>query len=175
VYQLECFEEGQDVNNEHIELSKRALVWISNKATRKGIRGAREVAIPGFYVADALCLCSLQYRFFESYTSYAEYKVNYFACVFQAKVSRSDYLKDFNKNKDLKTTETPCSLHWVVTTKSLVNISELPENWGLLEECGAGLSERKKPNLNKIPICSFEKIAEQILWAIGKTRIEANP
>lgn len=157
------------MTNKHIILADYTLTWIINRATRKGIRGAREVAIPGFYVADVLCLCSLQNRFFESYTSYAKCNLNYFACIFQIKVSRSDYWKDFSPKGNHAM---PGNLHWCVIPKNLIKSSELPDGWGLLVESGNGLSELKKASFNTDLLCSYGTFAENILWAIGKKRVK---
>lgn len=161
---------------EHDELKVMALTWLRNKVTGKGLRGTTEVQLADGYVADAVALCSLQYRFFQQYTGrrYPEaqpFHLNYFACIFEAKASRGDFLSTFNNSDKHQNRHTPIgNLHWCVTPRGLVKADELPEFWGLLESRGSGLREIKQPKLNVIAEPAFDAIAHKLLWAIQARR-----
>lgn len=160
----------------HNELTLAALTWLRNKVTGKGIRGTTEVSLDSGYVADAVVLCSLQYRFFTKYTGKGfpealTHRENYFACIFEAKASRSDFLSTFNNSPKHQNRRQPIgSLHWCVTPKGLITPSELPDFWGLLEERGSGLSEIKQPILQTVTDQQFDKIAHSLLWTIQSRR-----
>ena len=157
----------------HTNLALASLTWLSNKITRKGMRGTTEVALDVGYVADAVALCSFQNRFFMAYTKDAGAfpQQNYFACIFEAKASRSDFLNSFNDSPKHQNRHQPIgSLHWCVTPRGLVEAKELPDFWGLLEKKGIGLSELKKPVLQNISLERFDKIAHHVLWAIQARR-----
>lgn len=165
-----------DISKKHNALAIEALTWLSNKVTGKGMRGTTEVSLNAGYVADAVALCSLQYRFFEKYTSkkvsYPQsHQENYFACIFEAKTSRSDFLSTFNDSPKHQNRHQPIgSLHWCVTPRGLIKPNELPDFWGLLEERGSGLSEIKQSILQIVTNQQFDKIAHNLLWAIQARR-----
>jgi hypothetical protein len=161
---------------EHDELKVMALTWLRNKVTGKGLRGTTEVQLADGYVADAVALCSLQNRFFQQYTACGcpvadRFDVNYFACIFEAKASRGDFLSTFNNSNKHQNRHKPVgNLHWCVTPSGLVKADELPEFWGLLESRGSGLREIKQPKLNVIAEPAFDAIAHKLLWAIQARR-----
>lgn len=140
------------------------------------MRGATEVALYKGYVADAVALCSFQRRFFKAYLEHSilseeEADVqNYFACVFEAKATRTDFCKTFRTNEIHKRLDPIGSLHWCITPKRLVNHYELPNFWGLLEEYGAGLREVKKPQIKIISEARLDCIAHRLLWPLQARR-----
>ncbi len=178
----------------HNELALLGLTWLQNKATAKGMRGTTEVTLDQGYVADAVVLCRLQNCFFKRYcehshltpiTGYgildkAKGKVvykwegevdNYFACIFEAKASRSDFLSTFNDGEKHKNRHKPIgNLHWCITPKGLVRPDELPDFWGLLEPYGAGLTEKKIPLINLLTNAEIDRIAHQLLWPLQASR-----
>jgi len=162
--------------SKHDELKLMALTWLNNKVTGKGLRGTTEVTLADGYVADAVALCSLQYRFFTQYTArgYPDahpFKLNYFACIFEAKASRNDFLSTFNDSDKHQNRHKPVgNLHWCVTPRGLVDPGELPEFWGLLERSGSGLRERKRPVLNVLTESALDTIAHALLWGIQARR-----
>ncbi len=91
----------------------------------------------------------------------------YFVCVFEVKVSRSDFLNTFG-GKDsahAKARMEPVgTAHWVVADKGVCKPEELPYFWGLLEPYGAGLTEKKPPKLNVLPDEHLHSIAFDMLW-----------
>ncbi len=182
-------------SDEHNDLLYRAITWLSNRVTGKGIRAATEVCLEESYVADVVALCSFQGRFFDKYLIENKLKPmrsewqkndstekmervfvgdgveNYFACVFECKASRSDFLKTFGKSDAHINRMSPVgSFHWIVTTKKLVAIEEVPEFWGLLEASGAGLSEKKRPKLYQLGNDRMNKIAHDIIWPMESNR-----
>jgi len=162
--------------SKHDKLKLMALTWLSNKVTGKGLRGTTEVRLAKGYVADAVALCSLQSRFFEQYTGRypacsRPNNLNYFACIFEAKAGRNDFLSTFNDNDKHQNRHKPVgNLHWCVAPRGLVDPEELPEFWGLLECSGSGLRERKGPTLNVLTESDLDAIAHKILWCIQARR-----
>ena len=161
-------------SEKHIELALMGLTWLQNKVTRKGMRGATEVALDQGYVADAVAMCSLQRRFLRVYLDHSILPdgevLNYFACVFEAKATRTDFCKTFITSINHKRLDPIGSLHWCITPKRIVNHYELPSFWGLLEECGSGLREVKKPQIKILSSEQFDKIAHRLLWPLQAHR-----
>lgn len=180
-------------SDKHNELTCLAQRWLANRVTRKGMRGTTEVTLAEGYVADVVVLCSLQSRFFRSYCSGSgmtpkiarpslgpdgkrRYEVtgqieNYFACIFEAKATRSDFLSTFGPGDRHSNRHEPIgSLHWCVTPRKLVAQDELPDFWGLLEQRGAGLSEIKRPKINIVSQSQLDRIAHQLLWPLQAAR-----
>lgn len=172
----------------HDNLSLMALTWLSNKITKKGLRGTTEVALDEGYVADAVALCSFQYRFWQLYSrtraaqtirDYKQHQINskqkdmanYFACIFEAKANRNDFLSTFNKKeKHLNRHQPIGNLHWCVANKGVAKENELPDFWGLLVPCGGGLTEIKRPVIKALEKPALDKIAHSLLWAIQSRR-----
>ena len=178
--------------NKHNQLTMMGPTWINNKVTRKGMRVATEVCLDRGYIADAVALCSLQNRFFQRYCSYSrkqpktgnihiidgkrEYTwhgdvINYFACVFEAKATRADFLSTFGTGPKHVIRHSPIgSLHWCVTPRQLIKAEELPDFWGLLEESGRGLIEVKMPKINILSEQELDRIAHQLIWPMQSER-----
>lgn len=173
---------------EHDDLSLMALTWLSNKVTGKGMRGETEVCLAEGYVADVVALCSLRYRYWQLYSrdssiptlrSYKQHQlncvvnrsINYLACIFEAKVTRNDFLSTFNQTeKHLNRHQSIGNLHWCVAAKGIAKANELPDFWGLLEPCGPGLTERKRPIMKTTTMADLDKIAHALLWPIKSAR-----
>jgi len=180
--------------SKHDDLALMALTWLRNKVTARGMRATTEVCLAEGYVADAVALGGFQYGFLTKYCKAWNKKPiegtsvwddvqkkfvykrsdgisNYFACIFEAKATRSDFLHTFGSGPNHQNRHQPIgSLHWCVTPRKLINPDELPDFWGLLEEYGSGLHEVKKPKLNILAESQMDKIAHQLLWPIQKYR-----
>lgn len=176
--------------NTHNELSLMALTWLSNKVTGKGYRGTTEVCIGPGYVADVVALCSLQYRYWQQYSetqkipTIKDYhihhknckpnenvKVNYMACIFEAKAKRNDFLSTFNNSEKHKNRHKPIgNLHWIVSNKDVAQINEIPDFWGLLIPSGTGLREIKQPVMQSLIMADLDKIAHALIWPIQAYR-----
>ncbi len=91
----------------------------------------------------------------------------WFACVFEVKVSRADFLNTFGNresNHSKARKEPVGTAHWVVAEKGICKPEELPVFWGLLEPYGAGLTEKKMPKLNIVPENILHAFAFDLLW-----------
>jgi len=158
----------------HNELALLALTWLRNKVTRKGMRAATEVALAPGYVTDAAALCSLQLRFLNAYLQHSELKAeswDYFACVFEAKATKADFLNTFGSGLNHQNRHEPIgSLHWCITPRNMVNTADLPQFWGLLEVYGAGLREVKKPQINILTESAFDAFAHRLIWPLQARR-----
>lgn len=157
-------------SQEHNLLAHQALNWVGNRATGKGQRCGFEIEIVRNYIADAVSLCALQYRYAEYYKlierrAIAIQIVPEVVCVFECKVSRADFISTFGNGPRHANRKTPIgSLHWCVTGKGVCEPEELPEFWGLLVQRGQGLSEVRPPVYNKISEKAGLKIAYELLW-----------
>jgi hypothetical protein len=155
---------------EHNELSAKALTWLGYRATGKGIRGACEVFLGDGYVADAIAFFSPQYRYLEEYCRPAGIDpakhLAYWLCVFEAKVSRADFLSTFGPTPgDHVNRHRPVGhMHWCVTPRGLIDPAELPLFWGLLEQSGGGLREVRMPAISSIPEPAMDHIAHILIW-----------
>lgn len=159
--------EKNNVTKLHAELADRALVWLSNKVTGRGMRSVLEFMVTDGYVADAFALCSLQWRFYDRYSKLSEY--NYFSYIFEAKATRSDFISTFNESEKHKNRKEPYSnFHYCVTPRNLIKTEELPPFWGLLEIRGLGLTETKPPHYNDVKSEQYLRWAETMLWT-GKS------
>jgi len=91
----------------------------------------------------------------------------WFACVFEVKVSREDFLNTFGNRKTshAKARMEPVgTAHWVVAEKGICKPEELPDFWGLLVPYGTGLTEKKMPKLNLLPESRLHAMAFDMLW-----------
>jgi hypothetical protein len=71
---------------------------------------------------------------------------------FEIKVSRSDFLSEMAKPEKSAPVFQYCNHWWLVTPKGLVEPSELPTTWGLMELCGDMLRVKvKAPALKPVP------------------------
>jgi hypothetical protein len=178
---------GQKLNQtpEHQDLSKRCLVWLSNKATGRGIRGCNELMLGEKYIADAVAIASLQSRLYTEFLNLKPiYKSgmnelleldeadlesrppNEFVFVFEAKATRSDFLSTFGPtNYEVGNRRYAAGhLHYIVARRGVCQVEEVPDFWGLLMASGVGLRVLKSPSY---AFCSEEKlnrIAYSILW-----------
>ncbi len=168
-------------SEEHNALASRAATWFGSRATMSGIRGAYELRIRDKYVADYVALGTFQDRFTQAYFVHSERErpgyhfgeripaeevswtsIGYWLCVFESKVSRSDFQSTFSRGV---TRNAPAGhMHWLVTPKGLLRDDELPEGWGLLEKAGNGLRERLKPTIRDVGNAHVREIAHRILW-----------
>lgn len=166
----------------HFELSARSLRWLGARSTRRGVLGNTEVFLEPQYVADALGICGLQDRYFGRYLHFSGLCAkhirsdghgnpivcgdvdNELACVFEVKVSRSDFLSTFRRGSRRENRLRPVgSLHWCVTPRNLVSPDELPDFWGLLESSGSGLREVRLPVLHILPDPQLYLLAYRLL------------
>lgn len=176
----------------HEQLTMMAMSFLNSKITRKGMRCSTEVYLNKSYLADAVALCSFQNRFYQAYCSYSQKQpivvntrivdgkrkdsysgevANYFACVFEAKATRSDFLSTFSQSQNHWNRHYPIgSLHWCVTPRKLIKPEELPDFWGLLEEYGSGLREVKLPKINILSKPEFDSIVHRLIWPLQAKR-----
>ena len=160
----------------HLDMQHRAVTWTVAKATGRGIRAGLEIALEAGYVADAVVLMSWQYRFAEEYglitrmrrqtpreQSILPMEINpEVACVFECKVSRSDFMATFGQESNRA--RAAGNLHWVVGPAKAISESHLPEFWGVLTPKGRGLSELRPPTLCPTTHAVIHQIAYQLLW-----------
>ncbi len=161
-------------SDEHKVLTSRCLPWLRGRITRRGVRAGFEVPLADGYVADWVALAGFQYQFERRFKNKAQREFERrngcrvsveFACVFEAKVSRSDFQKMFGHGYGEHGRDEPKgSLHWVVAPRRLVHPSEVPEFWGLLEPRGGGLSELKQPRYCPLPERDLFRLAYHLLW-----------
>jgi hypothetical protein len=144
--QIQIKNDCKNQSDLHSELSHRAIRWISNKATKRGLNTGIEIPIDKGYVVDALAIGDWQLRFDEEHGSNIK-RIDDLVFVFESKVSRSDYLKTFtlNGNNHDNRLSLVGSFHWIVAPMGLIQPEEVPVNWGLLEAKDRSLSETKKP------------------------------
>lgn len=171
-------------SDKHTELARRALVWLENKATGRGIRGGEEINVKlnDAYIADAVAISGLKlsnlewlageaYRqncLFGKTKAEKEIKeavglVDDYVFVFESKVSRGDFFSTFRDARPVKRMEPVANFHFVVTPPGMLNVDEVPGFWGLLEQKGAGLSLVKKPGYLTLPSFDLLKVAYLVL------------
>lgn len=167
----------------HYELQSMVIRWISNRSFK--MCGVTEADCIG-YLADYVAIAGMHDAEHTRYTRHSgltkkcmiplrgdhKYEINgdidrWYICVFEVKVSRSDFLNTFN-GKDTphaKARMKPVgTAHWVVADKGVCKPEELPDFWGLLTPYGAGLSELKMPKLNVLPDSRIHAFAFDLLW-----------
>lgn len=91
----------------------------------------------------------------------------WYVCVFEVKVSRTDFLNTFggNDSRHARARQEPVgTAHWVVAEKGVCKTKELPDFWGLLTPYGMGLTELKRPKLNILPDSKLHSMAFDMLW-----------
>src|SRR5574343_2016829 len=127
----------------HDTLTARAKTWLQGRAGFSGIKWAYELTVAPAYIVDAAAVCHLQGRFVRELRGLAAAPLpghlNYFAHVFETKVTRADFLARFHPNKPSNRATPVANLHYLVTPKGLVSPEELYPFWGLLEASGCGL------------------------------------
>ncbi len=174
-------------SDRHIQLQNMVRCWIDNRSFK--MCALPECNVVG-YVADFVALAGMHNAEHEKYAGRSGLKKRYlsgvyqgtgeplkyemhgdidryYVCVFEVKVSRSDFLNTFG-GKDsahAKARMEPVgTAHWVVADKGVCKPEELPDFWGLLEPYGAGLTEKKVPKLNVLPDEHLHSIAFDMLW-----------
>ncbi len=96
---------------------------------------------------------------------------NYFACIFEAKATRSDFLSTFGSSDKHSNRQEPVgSLHWCVVARGVGTAEELPDFWGLLEERGSGLTEKRRPTIIIRSEPEMDEIAHALLWPLQAYR-----
>jgi|GEM_PF-2602841 len=174
---------------EHDTLSEMGLTWL---AARSGsFRGASEVSIAPGYVADGCAVAVLYHSEFRRYCAtwgldpktviyqfegeppdYTLRKteqgdiLDYFACVFEAKSTRADFLSTFGgrDNSHSNRKNAAAHLHWIVTEPGICIAAEVPDFWGLLVRRGRGLSEIKPPSYCPVTSAAVLEIESKLLW-----------
>lgn len=158
----------------HIELARRALVWLEGKATQRGIRGCEEVQLAEGYVADSAAITGLVNRIERAMLGdhYQERRLGNggwgltddYAFVFESKVSRSDFFNTFKRNNHKGDRLSAIgNFHFVVTPKGMLKPEEIPTFWGLLEIGGAGLSAKKSAEYQTMSLTQLHELAYNIL------------
>jgi hypothetical protein len=167
----------------HAELAAMSIRWFAARSTGRGIVAASEVTIAPQYVCDALAIGGFQHRFLVKYLRHsglvAKHYVgdldigrkivgdvyNDFVCLFEAKASRGDFRSTFiaDNGKHQNRHSPIASLHWVVVPKGLIDITDVPEFWGILEASGSGLRETKMPYINVLPESEVHRFGYEIL------------
>jgi hypothetical protein len=163
---------------EHCELANRAIRWMGARSTGRGIYGGTEVRLAEGFVVDAAAIGGFQRRFLAEYLEVSGLKektyacgeirgdvCNEFACVFEAKATRSDFLNTFGaKSGHHANRHEPIgSLHWCVTPPGIVKDDELPEFWGHLQATGSGLKQVKLPRIVLVEQETINRFAYGIL------------
>lgn len=141
-------------SSQHTELTRRALVWLSNIATQKGIRGCPEITLFEGYVADGGAILNLQHQWQCKFMTNdqrlkREIDCDDYTFIIESKAFRSDFQKTFIKNgHGVGSRMIPrANFHFVVTAKGVVQLpSEVPDFWGHLEESRSGLRLVKVPS-----------------------------
>lgn len=139
-----------------------------------------EVPLANGYIADWVSLCGMQHRYERQYLSERQFERRNgilvspeFACVFETKISRSDFMTTFGLNRIVQSgrSNPVGNLHWVVIPKlqTPMPIHLLPPQWGVLIEAGRGLRELIKPKFCHAHKDIIYGIAYHILW-YGKER-----
>lgn len=70
---------------------------------------------------------------------------------FEIKVSRSDWLRELKQPRKAEAFEHFCDYWWIVAPRGVVNVNELPTNWGLYEDYGDSLKVVVKATQNGKP------------------------
>jgi len=173
-------------SEKHIELQNMVYKWIDNRSFK--MFGLPESYVVG-YVADFVAIAGMHDEHHTRYTKFSGMKKKYnmqtpvrdkdgvrkvfgdidrwYVCVFEVKVSRSDFLNTFGNRKtghSQARMKPAGTAHWVVAEKGMCTPDELPEHWGLLEPYGAGLTEKKMPKLNILQDSEIHAMAFDMLW-----------
>jgi len=173
-------------SNRHVELQNMIVRWIKNRSSK--MIGLPECKAIG-YIADFVAIAGLYSKYHREYSKYANLKRKYigsqmtmngwepailgeidkwYACIFEVKVSREDFLNTFGPNK-----KTPHALarlkpvgtaHWVVAEKGVCTSDDLPDFWGLLIPYGNGLSEVRMPKVQVLPENKLYSLAWDMIW-----------
>lgn len=154
----------------------RAMIWLSNISTGRGIRGCEEVILGEGYVADGVVICGLQYKwdrklfdgkgYFTLKNQNGWVETDDFSFVIESKVSRSDFRNTFvnpgNHGGDRLIPKG--NFHFLVVGKGVIqNTDEVPEMWGVLQESRNGLRLLRTPKFIPQPINNLHEMAYRIL------------
>lgn len=175
------------MSKRHIELQRMCRTWIKNRSFK--ICGIPEFTKIG-YIADYVAIVGMQDVYHSRYAKKAglekmsmitRYRRDqnqclqeitgdidrWYVCVFEVKVSRSDFLNTFS-DKDSSHARARMdpvgTAHWVVAEKGICKQDELPDFWGLLEPYGAGLTEKKMPIVQAMKQSEIHAIAFDMLF-----------
>lgn len=157
--------EAKNQTELHSELAHRAIRWIVNRSTGRGMQTGIEIPITLGYVVDALAIGDLQMRFDSYFKGNEGHPIEDYIFLFEAKTSKTDFNNTFRQNGNTHDNRLKpiANLHWIVTPKNLVNIDEVPEFWGLLEASGQGLREIKRPRFCKMELNEIYRIGYTLL------------
>ncbi len=172
-------------SDRHTELQNMVTRWIRNRSFK--MCGIPEFNAVG-YIADYFAIAGMHDEHHTRYTERSGLTKQYmssrsvngewvreifgdidrwYACVFEVKVSRADFLNTFGNRELLhsKARKEPVgTAHWVVAEKGICQPEELPDFWGLLVPYGTGLTEKKMPKLNVLPESTLHAFAFDLLW-----------
>lgn len=174
-------------SDRHIELQHMLWAWINNRTIK--MSALPECNIVG-YIADFVAIARMNNAPHEKYCRYCNLEPmsmnqvwqgrgmplkdvikgdidRHYVCVFEVKVSRSDFLNTFggkDSNHAKARTEPVGTAHWVVADKGICKPEELPDFWGLLEPYGGGMTEKKMPKLNILPENIIHSFAFDMMW-----------
>jgi len=152
----------------HVALQNKALAWLANKVTGRGLRGGLEIPIAPGYIVDALAVCDFQYQFEQRY--YSELAAPPpSVCVFEAKATLADFQSTFGEHAGShQNRHVPVgTLHWIVVPRSANwrnSFDNRPKFWGILQERGSGLTELYRPLAMPISDAEYYSICASILW-----------
>ena len=149
---------------EHRRLVELAYLWLAKRAYR-GVRATSEFAPTGGYSADLVAVMSFFGKVYNERYFPIEVRQQRVVSVWEAKISRTDYLRDFGPKGSGRTEKPMGNLHWIVTVDGLVDKSEVPNFWGLLEQRGVELRELKKPIYRELSVERLHEIESCMLWA----------
>lgn len=172
----------------HTELTRRVRPWIRRRVTGAGLDYATEVYLAESYVADAVVIASLQYRFLLETSSPSKHPwrstcdplhsshsilPERLVIVFETKVSRSDFLATFRPRRSKPCSSTNRSnsvgnLHYLVTTDDIKCDDCLPPFWGVLCKSGGGLKQVKSAQFQDISQERLYHAAFRVLLASAR-------
>lgn len=150
-------------STDHRSLQIATRRWLFHRASGSGIQWAPELAVGEKYIADCVAFFWLQHRFMEQYKVQFDKLHSDLMFVFEVKVSRADFLATF-RDKNSNRYNPVAHFHILVTPKNLIKHDEIPENWGLLEKCGAGLSLKKIPTFFETQRQQIHSVGYAMLW-----------
>jgi hypothetical protein len=166
---------------EHRRLQRAAVTWLRRRATARGCPAGYEISLGNGSIADAVALCAFQSRFYSLYTPLRSDQFDAtggrkdapeWACVFEVKVSRPDFLATFGPTGRWAGIDFHTgffgSLRWIVAPRDVA--SEPPPSWGLLCPVGQGLTEIFQPPLVDVPPARIREIAYELLWYGDRVR-----
>ncbi len=155
----------------HKDLARRAIPWIRSRSTGRGIQCGHEVPVAPSYVADTVVLCGLQNQFRKRYAPDRGLErdddgvrvLPEFACIFEAKATREDFLKTFGDLTSNRFTYVG-SLHWIVVPDVNIITETHIGHWGVLVRSAGGLREALEPTYLSRPFRDICHIAYHLLW-----------